>query len=92
VAVPIAAPRPEAPFAEGPAGLQYCILHAALVQHLRLVPPEQHPAIIARVSSIRTRGEAVAYVTEVDQLVRLKRKQILSGSVQTASATQRSGS
>jgi hypothetical protein len=34
-------------------------LRAAMRRDLALSPPEQHPAIRARIRSIRTRGEAV---------------------------------
>jgi phospholipase C len=46
------------------------VLHAALRNDLDLSPPEQHPQIMARVSSIKTRAEAGRYLQQVKQKVR----------------------
>jgi phospholipase C len=40
-------------------------LHVALRVELQMAPPEQHPAILARVGQLRTRGEALAYIEEM---------------------------
>ena len=41
----------------------------ALAQHLELTPESEHPAIIARVDALQTRGEALEYLKEVYVLV-----------------------
>jgi phospholipase C len=71
--VPFVAERPDAPLFEGPAGLQAATFHAALVQHLRIAPVEQHEAIKARVQGLRTRADGVEYMREVDALIRERR-------------------
>ena len=45
-------------------------IHSVLVQHLQVLPVEQHAATIARVRNLKTRGEAVAYLNEATQLLR----------------------
>ncbi len=45
-------------------------IHSVLVQHLQVLPVEQHAATIARVRDLKTRGEAVAYLNEATQLLR----------------------
>jgi phospholipase C len=40
-------------------------LHVALRVELQMAPAEQHPAILARVGQLRTRGEALAYIEEM---------------------------
>jgi phospholipase C len=67
----VSTPRPDAPlFAEGDS-LVGAGLHSVLVQHLQVLPVEQHAATIARVRNLKTRGEAVAYVNEATQLLRM---------------------
>jgi len=67
-ATPVA--RAEAPVNEGnlPG-----FLHSALRQDIQISGPEQRQAIIARVQSIKTRGEAMEYLREVQQKVRPRR-------------------
>jgi phospholipase C len=48
------------------------ILHAAMRQDLELTP-ERRPEIVARVSAIKTRGEAMQYLAEVQQKVQRHR-------------------
>jgi len=62
--------RAEAPVNEGnlPG-----FLHSALRQDIQISGPEQRQAIIARVQSIKTRGEAMEYLREVQQKVRPRR-------------------
>src|SRR5262249_61648679 len=45
-------------------------MHSVLVQHLQVLPVEQHAATIARVRNLKTRGEAAAYADEATQLLR----------------------
>jgi phospholipase C len=40
-------------------------LGVALGTHLQMTPPEDHPAIIARVASLTTKGEAKAYIEDI---------------------------
>lgn len=68
-------PRPDAVLFEGPPGRVESTLHSALAQHLQVTPVDQHEAIRARVRRLKTRGEAVAYLKEVEALVREKRIQ-----------------
>jgi phospholipase C len=68
-------PRPDALLFEGPPGRVETTIHSALVQHLQVTPVEQHEAIRTRVRLLKTRGEAVAYLKEVEDLVREKRLQ-----------------
>jgi len=49
------------------------ILHSALHQDLQISDPKDRPAIIARVQSIKTRGDAMRYMAEVQQKVRPRR-------------------
>jgi phospholipase C len=71
----ITPPRPDALLFEGPPGLVEATIHSAVVQHLQVTPAEQHEAIRARARLLKTRGEAVAYLNEVEALVRQKRVQ-----------------
>jgi hypothetical protein len=48
-------------------------IHSAVNQHLQIAPAEQHAAIRARVSQLKTRADAVAYLTEVESLLRAQR-------------------
>lgn len=48
-------------------------LHVAMVQDLQMSPPAQHPAIKARVASIRTRGQAAQYMREVSSKLQTAR-------------------
>jgi len=50
-------------------------LRSGLAQHLEITPPEQHPAIRARVAALRKQGEALAYLKEVAALVQSARAQ-----------------
>jgi len=68
-------PRPDALLSEDSPGRVESTLHSALVQHLQVTPAEQHEAIRTRVRMLKTRGEAVAYLKEVEELVREKRIQ-----------------
>jgi phospholipase C len=62
VSEPLPAERAAAPIANGNlAGF----LHVALRVELQTAPAEQHPAILARVGQLRTRGEALAYIEEM---------------------------
>ena len=45
------------------------IVQAALRQDLAVSSEAEHPAIIARVRSIKTRGQAIQYLNEVRQKV-----------------------
>ena len=71
----ITVPRPDASLFEGSPGRVETTIHSAVVQHLQVTPAEQHEAIRARVRLLKTRGEAVAYLKEVEALVREKRVQ-----------------
>jgi phospholipase C len=62
-AVPARPPAP--PDATANAGNVPGFLHVAMVQDLKVSPPEQHPAIKTRVASIQTRGQAAQYMQEV---------------------------
>jgi phospholipase C len=62
VSGPLPAERAAAPLTNGNlAGF----LHVALRVELQMAPPEQHPAILARVGQLRTRGAALAYIEEM---------------------------
>ena len=68
----VSTPRPDdSLFSEGD-GLVAAGLHSVLVQHLQVLPVERHAATIARVRNLRTRGEAVAYMNEATQMLRLQ--------------------
>jgi phospholipase C len=41
-------------------------LHVALRANLQMTPAAEHPAILARVGHLRTRGEALAYIAEIE--------------------------
>ena len=69
----VKAARPDAPLADDPNGNIAGAVRGGLNQHLQLAPPAQHAAIRARVQSLRTQGQALAYLKEVDQLVRRAR-------------------
>jgi len=46
------------------------IVHSALSQDLAVSPPEERPAILARVDNLRTRADAQAYMAEVQEKIR----------------------
>jgi phospholipase C len=62
--------RPEAPVDDG--NLPW-VLHSAMRHDLQISAPEQRPAILARVQSIQTRGQAVQYLREVEGKVHPRR-------------------
>jgi phospholipase C len=49
------------------------IVNSAMRQDIQVSPPDQCPAIVARVQSIKTRAEAMEYVKEVQAKVRPRR-------------------
>jgi len=40
-------------------------VHVALRIHLQMTPPEEHPAILAHVAALTTRGDALAYLEDI---------------------------
>jgi phospholipase C len=70
----VARPRLDLPLTDRQPGLVAATIHSAAVQHLQITPPEQHAAIRARVSQLKTRGDAAAYLNEVESLLRDKRR------------------
>ncbi len=65
--------RPDAPLSDDTHGTLALTLRSALVQHLEVTPPAEHENIKARVSALRARGEALAYLKEVAALVQQAR-------------------
>jgi phospholipase C len=63
------AEKPAAPLEDDPTGLIAGTVNSGLVQHLEVTPESEHPAILARVKSLRTHGDALAYLKEVAVLV-----------------------
>ena len=49
------------------------VVHSALRQDMALSPSETHAAILERVGNMKTRGEAMQYLAEVKEKVRLER-------------------
>jgi phospholipase C len=68
------AEKPDAPLEDDPTGLIAVVVISGLVQHLEVTPNSEHPAIRERVKSLRTHGDALAYLKEVDVLVKQARR------------------
>ncbi len=69
-----AATRPERSLDDDPTGRIAATVLSGLTQHLEVAPPIEHEAIIARVDALRTHGDALAYLKEVDLLVKTARE------------------
>jgi phospholipase C len=72
------AERPNAPLDmdDGPTELIADVVNSGLVQHLEVTPESEHPAIRARVKSLKTHGDALAYLKEVAVLVKQTRQKV----------------
>jgi phospholipase C len=68
------AEKPNAPLEDDPTGMIADVVHSGLVQHLEVTPASEHPAIRERVKSLRTHGDALAYLKEVAVLVKQARQ------------------
>ena len=68
------ATRPDELLSADPHGSVQAVIRVALAEQLRLAAPEQKPAILARVQAIQTRGQAAAYLDEVQQVIVQKRR------------------
>ena len=65
-----AALRPDALLSDNPPGLLAQQLHSAVAQHLEVASLERRAGILARVRQLRTYADVLAYLKEVEQLVR----------------------
>ncbi len=45
------------------------LVRSAVALHLKVTPPAEHQAIVARAAKLQTHAEVLAYMKEVDQLV-----------------------
>jgi phospholipase C len=45
------------------------LVRSAVALHLKVAPPAEHQAIVARAAQLQTRADVLAYLKEVDQLV-----------------------
>jgi hypothetical protein len=68
------AEKPNAPLTDDPTGLIAGVVNSGLVQHLEVTPQSEHPAVRARVKSLKTHGDALAYLKEVAVLVKQARQ------------------
>ncbi|WP_426528828.1 alkaline phosphatase family protein [Bradyrhizobium sp. McL0615] len=68
------ADKPNAPLEDDPTGMIDEVVQSGLVQHIEVTPPSEHPAIRERVKSLRTHGDALEYLKEVADLVKLARQ------------------
>ena len=66
--------QPARPLDDDPTGRVAATVASGLAQHLEVAPPGEHEAIKARVNALRTHGEALAYLKEVDVLVNAARQ------------------
>jgi phospholipase C len=67
------AKHPEKALEDDPTGMMAATIRSAVAQHLEVAPPGEHEAIKARVEALRTQGEALEYLKEVDALVKATR-------------------
>lgn len=65
--------QPEAPLSDDPDGNLAALARRVAFAHIQ-VRPDQEQAVRARVAQLRTRGDLLAYMKEVDALVRAKRQ------------------
>ena len=68
------AEKPNAPLEDDPTGLIAGVVSSGLAQHLEVTPATEHPAIRERVKSLRTHGDALAYLKQVAVLVKEARQ------------------
>jgi phospholipase C len=66
--------KPDARLEDDPTGLIAATVNSGMVQHLEVTPESEHPAIVERVKSLRTHRDALAYLKEVDVLVKQARQ------------------
>ncbi len=67
------AKHPEKALEDDPTGMMAATIRSAVAQHLEVAPPGEHDVITSRVEALRTQGEALAYLKEVDALVKVAR-------------------
>jgi phospholipase C len=60
---------PEKRVADDRHGNVAALVRSAVALHLKVAPPAEHQAIVARAASLQTHAEVLAYLKEVDQLV-----------------------
>lgn len=68
------AEQPDKPLEDDPTGRVAATIASGLFQHLEIAPPSQHDEIKARVKNLKTQGEALDYLKEVDALVKETRQ------------------
>jgi hypothetical protein len=68
------AEKPNASLDDDDEGLISDVVASGLVQHLEVTPESEHPAIRARVKSLKTHDDALAYLKEVAALVEQTRQ------------------
>jgi phospholipase C len=83
------AEKPDALLDDDPTGLIADVVGSGLVQHLEVTPASEHPAIRERVKSLKTHGDALAYLKEVDALVKQTRQK--AGVRRTATVRRHAG-
>jgi phospholipase C len=66
--------QPERAIDDDPTGMVAATVASGLAQHLEVTPQSEHPAIIARVKALQTRGDALEYLKEVHVLVQAARQ------------------
>jgi phospholipase C len=83
------AETPGAPLQDDPSGLILDAVASGLAQHLEVAPEAEHSAIRERVKSLKTHGDALAYLKEVAALV--KKARAKAGVRRSATVRQLAG-